>query len=80
MADQPLPPLPDIPIGSDFPQTLIIRYNDGAYFVTKNLNGSDAPEYRHYKRLGWALRYAGISKSDWLKSISNPIDLFEDYQ
>jgi len=41
---------------NDGPSKVIFWSDNGNIYVTRNFN-EDFPEWRHYKRMGWALRY-----------------------
>jgi len=55
MGDLPLPELPTIE-QSEGPQKFILKYKNGDIFATRNFSDVN-PEWRKYKRMGWALRY-----------------------
>ena len=44
---------------------MAISNDDSVFLVTKNFF-SDFPVLRKYKKIGWACRYAGINKSDFM--------------
>jgi hypothetical protein len=69
MSDDKFPPLPRIPmfIPENKPGKVIAITNDG-YLATKNFF-STTPTFRKYKRLGWALRYLGVTRKEFWEKV-----------